>query len=330
MLTTGLFFLSIPLSLPAQSGRYVIEQRFVQRLAWIGDEYVLRYEVVIERDEGKGYRVFMRDFTESPGLQISLLPGNYRYQVIPFDFLEQAGEASDWVTLNVLPAPIIPVEVQAIGDDNYLLHSDSELLPGVNEIIIKNLDDLKTNEGVITIEKQEPSEGEKRINIYLCAAWVPLLPLYGGMQQVFGNEFFASGTALRFGVLYTKLTLFNPGLELSTSWYALNNVQDDSKIKMQAGVIGFNILAQKWLPNRKMAFTFRAGGGLGFQIGELSNGQDMYPMGGLVPQINLEPSFLWQALKQLYLETGLSYALFLSQNNSSGCLRPWIGIGWNF
>jgi hypothetical protein len=316
------------MSLPAQSGRYVIEQRYVQRIAWIGDEYVLKYEVVIERDEGEGYRVFMREFTESPSLQISLLPGKYRYRVIPFDFLEQAGEASAWVSLNVLPAPIIPVEVQTIGDDNYLLHSDSELVPGVNEIIIKNPDELKTNEGVITVEKQEPSE--KRINIYLCAAWAPLVPLYGRMQQVFGNEFSASGAALRIGAFYTKLALFNPGLELSTSWYALNNIQDGSKIEMQTGVIGFNLLAQKWLPNRKMAFNLRAGGGLGFQISELSTEQDSYPMGGLVPQINLEPSFLWVALKQLYLETGLSYTLFLNQNSHSGCLRPWLGIGWNF
>ncbi|MDR0487582.1 MAG: hypothetical protein LBG91_04985, partial [Treponema sp.] len=255
LLLTGLLFLIMPLSLQAQSGRYVIEQRFVQRLAWVGDEYVLRYEVAIERDAGEGYRAYMREFTELPSLQISLLPGNYRYRVIPFDFLEQAGEASDWVTLNVLPPPLIPVEVQVIGDDNYLLlpYDDSQLVPGINEILIKNPDELEIKEGVITVEKQGASE--KPVNIYLCAAWAPLFPLYGGIQQVFGNGFYFSGAALRFGLIFTKLKLFNPGLELSTSWYALNKVQDDNKIEIQTGVMSFNILAQKWLPNPKMAFT---------------------------------------------------------------------------
>jgi hypothetical protein len=284
-----IFFFQSLLSLPAQSGHYVIEQRFIQRIVWVDDEYVLKYEVVIERDDGEGYRVFMREFTESSVLEISLFSGNYRYQVIPFDFLEQPGEASEWVTLDVLPAPAAPAEVQTAGN---------------------------TNDG--------------RISIYGSAVWAPLLPLYGGMQQIYGNGFYASGAALRCGMIFSKLTLFDPGLELLTSWYALNHDQDDYIIGIQTGVIGFNILAQKWLPNGKMAVTFRTGGGLGFQVGELNSGQDLYPMGVLVPQINLEPSFLWQVLKQLYLETGLGYTFYINQSGHSGCLRPWLGIGWNF
>jgi hypothetical protein len=294
LLLLGLIFqnlLSQPLS--AQSGHYVIEQRFVQRIVWFEDEYVLKYEVVIEKDEGEGYLVFMREFTELPELQISLLPGNYRYQVIPFDFLDQPGEASEWVALNVLPAPINIVEST---DDNFLLFSYNDSL----------------------------------FKIYMNAVWLPIYPLYGGMQQIYGNEFYASGAALRFGILFTKLMFFNPGLELSTSWYALKNVHSDYKINMNAGVIGFNILAQKWLPNRTMAVTLRIGSGVGFQVSELSSEQDLYPMGGLVPQINFEPSFFWLAMKQLYLEAGLGFTFFITSSNSSGCLRPWLGVGWIF
>ncbi|MDR0473510.1 MAG: hypothetical protein LBH43_07570 [Treponema sp.] len=331
LLLIGLFFQNLS-GLPAQSGYYVIEQRYVQQLVWAADEFVLKYEVAIERDEGKGYSAFMREFTTSPSLRISLIPGNYRYRVIPFDLLEQPGEASDWIVLNIPPAPVIPVEVQSIGDDNYLLlRSDgSQFIPGVNEIIVKNPDELKNDEGVITVEKKEPSGYDKRITIYLSAAWEPLFPLYGGMQHIFGSEFYASGATLRFGAIYNELILFNPGLELTTSWYALDHAQDDYNIGMQAGVIGFNVLAQKKLLNRKLAVTLRAGGGLGFQTGEIKSEQDTYPVGGLVPQINLEPSFLWLFMKQLYLETGLGCTFFLNQTGNSCCLRPWISVGWNF
>ncbi|MDR0495513.1 MAG: hypothetical protein LBG95_07790 [Treponema sp.] len=329
----ALFFLCQVPNLAAQSGRYVIEQRFVQQLVWVGDEYVLKYEVVIERDDGEGYSVFMREFTELPSFQISLLPGSYRYRVIPIDLLEQPGEASGWMTLNVFPAPVIPVEVRPTGDDNYLLlpHDDNQLVPGVNEIIIKKPDELKTEEGVITVEKQKPPESEKPTNIYLCAAWAPAFPLYGRIEQVFGSKLYFSGAAFHFGVIFTKPNLFNPGLELSTSWYYLNRAQDgSSNIEIQTGVMGFNVLAQKWSTSQKVAITFRAGGGILFQIGDLNSGKNSYLMDRIALQINLEPSLHWQVLKQLYLESGLSYTLFLSQNNHSGCLHPWLGVGFSF
>jgi hypothetical protein len=318
------------LSLQAQSGRYVIEQRYVQQLVWVEDQYVLKYEVVIERDEGRGYRAFMREFTEKNNFQISLVPGKYRYQVIPFDYLEQPGESSGWIFLNILPGPIVPVEVQTTGD-NYLLRSDTELIPGVNEIVIKNPDELKTKEGVLIVEKQRLSDGEKQFNFFLSALWSPLLPLYGGMQEVYGNEIYLASTVFRFGVIYNNLKWwFDPGVELSTSWYTLNKVQAEYTIGMQGGVIGFNFLAQKRLPNQKMALTLRAGSGLGFQTGELTSDLDIYPTGGLLPQVNLDFSYLWQFWRQLYFEAGLSYNLFISKDNSSGCLRPWLGAGWNF
>jgi hypothetical protein len=330
---TVLFLQSLPgLPLHAQSGQYIIEQRFIVRLAWVEDRYVLKYEVVIEQEKGEGYRAFLREFTELSIFQVSLIPGNYRYRVIPYDFLEQPGQASDWVILNIPAAPIIPVEVQRKGDDDYLLipYNGSELVPGVYEIIIKNPDELEINDGVITVEKQDLS-AEKRITIYLNAAWAPVFPLYGGIQQIFGNKLYFPGATFRFGLTYNKPKLFTPGLELATSWYALKKVQGSNKIVIHSGIMGFNFLARKRLPNNQdMAITLRAGGGLTFQIGDLNSAQDTFTIAGIAPHINLEPSFLWQLTQQLYLETGLGYTLFLNRDNHSGYLWPWIGVGWNF
>jgi hypothetical protein len=331
----ALFFMTLSLSAQtarSQGGRYVIEQRYVQQLVWAGDEYALKYEVAIEQDEGDGFRLFLREFTELPRFQIYLLPGSYRYRVIPYDYLEQPGEASDWIILNVSSVPIVPVEVRT-DNENYVLspYDNSQLVPGINEIIIKNPDELEPHEGVLTVEKPAPPKPDKPVNFYLTAEWAPLIPLHGGMQEIFGSEFYPGGATLRFGILFTKPKLFYPGIELSTSWYALSKAQGVDQIELQAGVIGFNFVAQKWLPNQRLAFALRVGAGLAFQLGDLLiSGQMPYLMDRLVPQINLEPSFLWLMWKQLYLEAGLSYTLFLNTNNSSGCLRPWIGVGWQF
>jgi len=329
---TALFLMSRPLW--AQGGNYVIEQRYVHELVWIGDEYALKYEVVIERNEGGAYRAYMREFTESPKLQISVPPGNYRYRVIPYDYLEQSGEASKWINIDIKPVPIVPVEVLTTEDGGYVLHSSDNkpLIPGVNELVIKKPDELETQNGVFVVDKQAAvtSESEKPINFYFSAAWAPLFPIYGGLEQIFGNEFYGGGAALRFGAFYNKIKWFNPGLELSTSWYVIKKIQDNDDIVIQAGVTCFNFVLQKWTDNRKMAFTLRLGGGLAFHVGRISNSDRYSPMGSLVPQINLEASFIWLAMKQLYLETGLGCILFLSDTDFSSCLRPWLGLGWKF
>ncbi|MDR0487713.1 MAG: hypothetical protein LBG91_05655 [Treponema sp.] len=327
LLVTGLLFLSMPLQ--AQSGRYVIEQRFLQRFVWIMDEYVLRYEVVIERNEGNGYREYLREFTELPRFQVSLPLGNYRYRVIPFDFLDQPGDASEWVFVDVNSVPVIPVEVQTIGDDSYALipQTNVQLVPGINEIVIKNPDELEIQEGVLIVEKPTPPGPEKQVDVYLETVWSPLLPLYGGIEQLFGTRLYLPGAGLRFGFIVTKPNLLKPGVELSASWYALNNGIDNNTIEIQAGIMNLNFLLQKRILNQKMAFVLRAGGGLAFQIGDMSDEQDSYLLDRMAPHVSLDVSFFWLVLEQLYIETSLNYTHFLIDNNASGYLRPWIGVG---
>jgi hypothetical protein len=103
-----LIFLGALLLLPAsfiqaQLGFYA-ELRFVQRLAWIGDEYVLRYEVVIEKEEEGRFREQHREFTDMSFIEVSLSPGKYRYRVIPYDFLNRPAAGSDWVSFEVYAA----------------------------------------------------------------------------------------------------------------------------------------------------------------------------------------------------------------------------------
>jgi len=53
-------------------------------------------------------------------------------------------------------------------------------------------------------------------------------------------------------------------------------------------------------------------------------------MGGLLPQINAEASFLLFTNKKMYLEAGLGFINLIDIDDNSGCLYPWIGAGWRF
>ena len=336
LLAVLIILTSLPLwaqSLSGSSGRYVIEQRYLQQLVWIGDDYTLKYEVVIEQNEDGGYKVYMREFTEKPNLQVSLPLGKYRYRVIPYDYLEQPGEASDWVSIEINPVPLVPVEVKTTEDGGYALqHSENKpIIPGVNEIVIANPEELETEDGVLAVKKQIVVIPERKLfQFYLSAAWEPVFPIYGGMSDTFGNEFYAAGAAVRFGVFYNKLQWLSPGLELSTSWYTLNREQNNDTVAFTTGIIGLNIAAQKQFLNRKLAVTIRAGAALAFQTGELSDEEYKYLMSGLSPLINGEVSFLWFPLRQLYLEIGVNFTFLINRDDNSGCLRPWIGAGWQF
>ena len=330
---TALFFLISPLW--AQSGHYVIEQHYVHQIIWVGDKYALKYEVLVERNEGKGYRSYLREFTELSAFQLSVPPGNYRYRITPYDYLEQPGEASAWINIDIKPIAIAPIEVQKTDDGSYVLHSHDKkpIIPGVDEVIIKNPNELDKKDGVLVVDKQAaapPSEDGKPINFYLNAAWASLIPVYGGVQQIFGYDFYPAGVMVRFGLLFNTVEWFNPGLELSTSWYMLNKDINNEDIVIQAGVTGLNFVARKHLPDQSMALTLRAGCALAFQIGEITAKGYLFSNGGMALQLNLELSFLWFAFKHFYLETGVGFNHLLFKDNYSGCLRPWLGIGWQF
>ena len=91
----------------AQNAGYFIvdtesgEHRFMQRLAWSGGEYALRYEVILEREVGGRYTAHLRDSTSSLFIEVSLPPGKYRFRVIPYDILDKPGEGSEWVNIEV-------------------------------------------------------------------------------------------------------------------------------------------------------------------------------------------------------------------------------------
>ncbi|MDR0487225.1 MAG: hypothetical protein LBG91_03150 [Treponema sp.] len=123
------------------------ENPFIQRLAWKGDEYALRYEVLIEREEGAGYRRHLQRSTNAAFIEVSLPPGKYRYRVTPFDFLNRPSEGSRWVNFEVRIAlkpeldDFPPVSLSPDGDAEYVLNITGKNLDPDAEIFLYGSDD---------------------------------------------------------------------------------------------------------------------------------------------------------------------------------------------
>jgi len=124
------------------------EPRFIQRLAWSGGEYALRYEVVIENSSGGTYRNYRRDFTTLLYIEISLQPGSYRFRVIPYDILNRPGEASEWKYFEVLPAmqpqifSVLPEYIKGGGGEpsGFLLNITGANLDPEADIFVRRAD----------------------------------------------------------------------------------------------------------------------------------------------------------------------------------------------
>jgi hypothetical protein len=88
-------FLGLPFFLEAQP-------RSV-RLPWPLDENVWRYEVLIETELEGEYQEYLQGFTEEFFVIVSLLPGKYRYRVIPYNYLgrPEAEQSSVWMNFEI-------------------------------------------------------------------------------------------------------------------------------------------------------------------------------------------------------------------------------------
>jgi hypothetical protein len=72
------------------------EPRFIQTLEWRQDEYVLFYDILIQRRTRGQYIDFLQQQSDVNSIDLSLPSGSYRYHVIPYDLLGRAGEISEW------------------------------------------------------------------------------------------------------------------------------------------------------------------------------------------------------------------------------------------
>jgi hypothetical protein len=262
ILITALFLIGLT-SLRAQN----------QRLTWEGDEYAMRYEVVIEREEAGAYTSVLREFTEETFIEVSLSSGKYRCQVIPYDFLNQPVPVTEWIGF--------------------------EVRPSYHEII-------KVDE-ISTAPEPEKITGYKNpFDMYLSAAWIPFLPIYReDIEKIDESRFFGEsgavspyGVGVRFAMVPVKQRLFNPGIELTVSW------------RIRTMLFDCDIIPQSLFSDDRAALKFRLGAGISLAAGDDSLwavGQQYSTY------FNIGGSLLFLFPKNFFLETGMEYSQFFTK-----------------
>ena len=80
------------------------EPRFIQRLIWEAGRNVIRYEVVVERLERRGYVEVERVSVETNQCELSLTAGHYRYRVEVYDFFDDLAYITPYWEFEVMRA----------------------------------------------------------------------------------------------------------------------------------------------------------------------------------------------------------------------------------
>jgi len=309
-----LFLFVLPLW--AQSNRPAAESRYDMRLSWNGDEYTLRFEVIVEKEENGTYRRSVQRFTADTNIKLSLQPGNYRFRVIPYDLLNKAGKSSEWITFKVHPVLTaeFPKKEEPVQE-----------IPAVEET-----KELKQKEQTEEMTLTTFEKFKKSFDGYAGILWMPVIPAHSpGENQFFSGNPAYVGLGVCFGVVYDKSAFINPGLEFSVSWYAFNSHLTHDYSFQHSLLFELDLLAQKWLFQRSIALTFRLGMGIsGLQNSLDKDSIDYKYHNSDSFYINTGISMLFQTDDLLFFKIGLDY-VFLLNVSYAGYFRPGLGFGWS-
>ncbi|GHV84710.1 hypothetical protein AGMMS50230_03180 [Spirochaetia bacterium] len=220
---------------------------------------------------------------------------------------------------------IVPVEIiDSSPSGVQLVFNENQLITGKYEVYVRNPGGLEASLGTFAI-------AYKHLGMYLGAAYAPLFPLYGELNDLFDRAFFPLGAELRFGLVPIKKSFGSLGAELVGSWHYLSAHGSYYDVSLHTAGVEANLIFQKWFPNEVMAVVLRAGGGANVTLNyhfRYAAGKSK-PVMILLPQMQAGISFLWVFKKPYYAEGGIDFVHWFSKDSSSpGYLRPWIGAGW--
>jgi len=286
-----------PASLTAQ------ESRSFHRFSWSGGEYSLRYEVVFELMEDDTYISYLREFTEFNYVDVSLPPGEYRFQVIPYDVLDRPAEASEWRHFLVLQA------MQTIPETPQPSSLPEE---PVQELVSEAEPEQQTEPEI------EPEPGQRRgidplkpVLINVGIAWSPFMPVYGESQY---GDISLIGASVRAGAAFRLPLNFYLGFELKAFF------DMDDTMFLNAGI---NMLVLKWIADNRLAFGVR----LGAAFTVIPFPDDSFSADKIMPDIG---AFLrWRITNIFLLEGGIDF-WHVFTDVPAGYMRPWIGFGVQF
>jgi hypothetical protein len=362
-LATLLLFLAVSL-LPAQNE----EIRFMQRLTWTGDEYARHYEVIIEREERGAYRELRREYTPEIFIEVSLAPGKYRCMVIPYNLVNMAGDASQWMYIEVLAAlnpelDTTPPGFSISGSLYEMRVSGKNLIPGAEIFLRGSGGELVPAERIVPVEIQNGRNGTYVRLLFdkdqLVAGNYELVVINpGGLMTSRSGIVFPPATTAKFAAP-KKADMF-----LSAAWMPSFTIADkENKGTLFFGqdrsfagaVVRFGVTTASgtgsasylnFNPGLELAGTYNFfdtdtdtshlwGVGLNLLAMKWLGGDKMaltFRLGAGYSaffQTTMGVSFLLCVIDNWYLETGIDYAHWFTDTDPyPGSFRPWLGVGF--
>jgi len=176
------------------------------RITWTKDNYALRYEVLIEREENEKYSNVLRQFTEEAFIFISLPPGSYRLRVIPYDFRDVPGVGSGWKNFKVLA--VVTADPKSEPESQLVMEEPTPPPPppppAQEEAKIPQQEEPKKPMEIVAddeIEDTNVAKKEKQNDLYIAlfaeGMGYSRYSIAGGAGALFGGSFDGKGVGLR-------------------------------------------------------------------------------------------------------------------------------------
>jgi hypothetical protein len=194
-------------------------------------------------------------------------------------------------------------------------------------VYIKNPGGLETSRGTFTVAFKKP------VDIYVAAAYAPLLALHGDLFRAFDSTLYPAGAQGRLGLIPVKKHYGYFGFELDASWNFLNLKNDVFTSQLYLTGAQMNFLYQRRLRNRSLALNFRAGAGVMWVLDYHFNFgiADSEPLSSFYVKAGAGVSFQWFITRRFFIDAGLEYStMFVSGEVSPGFILPLVGLGLQF
>jgi hypothetical protein len=229
----------------------------------------------------------------------------------------------------IIPRRFIPAPS---GQSARLVFETAQLRPGDYEVYIKNPGGLETVRGTFSVTFSRASAGLFDLSVSVSAAWTPLFPLYGALNDFLDANVFLPGASARIGIIPVPLQwpAGSLGVELNSFWNYFSAHPGGSDMSAQFGSAHANLLFQKPLAGDTLTLNLRLGAGL-------SSLRNFYLEGGRYtmaspisttrPSAGAGISLTWLVTETFFAEAGAGYLHCFFADAPSGYAQAVLGGG---
>jgi hypothetical protein len=221
---------------------------------------------------------------------------------------------------------VLPAEYTAFPDGNggRAVFNSADLAAGRDELHVRNPGGFEAL-GECTVRNR------LSFDLFISASYVPALPFYGYLSELFDSQMYPLGFSLRADFLPLKGNWGSLGLEALASWNYLSVTKTGLTASVNFFLSHLNLLYQYTL-SPQLALDIRLGGGQTTVL-DLSynlHGVRQDPVSTWMLSMDGGVSLKWIFHPHAFAELGLDYVNLFSASGPQGLLFPFAGAGWKY